>query len=73
MEISTSQLEEETLTNLIKEFVLREGTDYGMVEVSLDAKVIQVRKQLECRDVRIYFDPESETVNLVRKDGLHLR
>ena len=33
----------ETLENLIKEFVLREGTDYGDVEVSLQNKIDQVK------------------------------
>jgi len=29
----------ETLENLIREFVLREGTDYGAVEISLQNKI----------------------------------
>ena len=37
----------ETLENLIREFVLREGTDYGTVEISLQDKVDQVKTQLE--------------------------
>lgn len=37
----------ETLENLIREFVLREGTDYGAVEISLQNKIDQVKTQLE--------------------------
>jgi len=67
IEILTEQLEEETLTNLIHEFILREGTDYGAQEVTLDTKVNQVRRQIDKKEVQIFFDPNSETVNLVRK------
>jgi uncharacterized protein len=45
--------------------VLREGTDYGEREYSLEQKVAQVRAQLERGQARILFDPESNTVTLV--------
>jgi uncharacterized protein len=45
--------------------VLREGTDYGEREHSLEQKVAQVRIQLERGLARILFDPESNTVTLV--------
>lgn len=73
IEIPASQLDEETLFSLIQEFVLREGTDYGAQEILLETKVNQVRRQLERKDVGIYFDPATETVNLIRKDGSYLR
>ncbi len=44
-----------TLENLIKEFVLREGTDYGDVEVSLQNKIDQVKHQLASGEVSIVF------------------
>jgi len=44
--------------------VLREGTDYGEREHSLEQKVAQVRGQLERGLARILFDPETETVTL---------
>jgi len=70
IEISASQLDPDTVTNLIKEFVLREGTDYGVSEVALETKIEQVRKQILRRDVQIFFEPETESINLVRRDGL---
>jgi uncharacterized protein len=69
VEVAAHQLEEETLTTLIEEFVLREGTDYGSVEASHEAKIAQVRKQIERRDVQIFFDPSTESVNLIRREG----
>lgn len=65
VEISSEQLEEETLIQLVREFILREGTDYGVNEVALETKINQVRRQIEKKDVLIFFDPNSETVNLV--------
>ena len=44
--------------------MLREGTDYGEREYSLEQKVAQVRAQLDRGQARILFDPESNTVTL---------
>jgi len=44
--------------------VLREGTDYGAREHSLEQKVAQVRAQLEHGRARILFDPETNTVTI---------
>jgi uncharacterized protein len=49
---------------VIESFVLREGTDYGEREYSLEQKVAQVRAQLERGQARILFDPETNTVTL---------
>lgn len=66
IEVPMDKLGSEILTRIIEEFVLREGTDYGSSEVSLETKVGQVYKQLEKGDVKIFFEPESESVTLVR-------
>ena len=73
IEITVEQLEEETIENLIREFVLREGTDYGANEISIDTKIQQVRRQIDRGDVKIFFEPETESINLVHKTGLGLR
>jgi len=54
----------ETLENLIREFVLREGTDYGAIEVSLQDKIDQVRTQLEKGEATIVFSELHETVDI---------
>ncbi|NOH50510.1 YheU family protein [Vibrio rotiferianus] len=57
----------ETLENLIREFVLREGTDYGSVEVSLQSKIEQVKSQLEKGEAVIVFSELHETVDIQLK------
>lgn len=44
--------------------MLREGTDYGAREYSLEEKAAHVRAQLERGQARILFDPESSTVTI---------
>ena len=65
IEVQPSALSREALRALVEEFVTRDGTDYGAVERSLDAKVADVLRQLDRGEVRIVFDPESETTSLV--------
>ncbi len=54
----------ETLENLIKEFILREGTDYGEVEVSLDKKVQQVKALLASGEAVIVYSELHESVDI---------
>ncbi len=63
--IPHAELSAEALRGVIESFVLREGTDYGEREHSLEQKVAQVRAQLERGQARILFDPESNTITLV--------
>lgn len=65
MLIPWQSLSEETLTNLIEYFVLREGTDYGEQEVSLADKVSQVRQQLQRGEVVIQYSELHESVTLL--------
>ena len=51
MIIPWQDLAPETLDNLIESFVLREGTDYGEQERSLEQKVNDVKRQLKSGDV----------------------
>ena len=59
-----TELEPEVLRAVVESFVLREGTDYGEHEISLDQKVARVIRQLERGEVRIIFDPDSESVDI---------
>ncbi len=69
MEIPHSSLSPEVLRQVIEEFVTREGTEYGPADVDLEAKVAQVRAQLERGEVAITFDSATESCTLARKDG----
>ena len=63
--IPHTDLSAEALRSVLESFVLREGTDYGEREVSLDQKVAQVLRQLERGEARIIFDAQLETVDIV--------
>ena len=69
MIIPWQQIDPDTLDNLIREFILREGTDYGEQEVSLDDKVAQVRTQIQSGEAVVLFSELHETVDIrLRKD-----
>lgn len=53
------------LRGLVEAYVLREGTDYGEHEYSLDAKVAQVIGRLERGEAEIAFDPVSGTATIL--------
>lgn len=64
-----TELAPELLRAVVESFVLREGTDYGEREVSLDQKVAAVIRQLERGDARILFDPDTDSVAIVPKSA----
>jgi len=64
MNIPFEELAVETLTAIIEEFISREGTDYGVHEISLEKKVKQVMNQLQCGEIVVTFDPESLSCDL---------
>lgn len=70
IEIPASQLAPETLRALVESFIMREGTDYGEREYSLEEKVEQVFLQLNNGKAKILFDPVSESPTLVLKEQL---
>jgi uncharacterized protein YheU (UPF0270 family) len=61
-----TELSPEALRGVVESFILREGTDYGERELSLEEKVANVMRQLEQREVRIVFDPETASVTIER-------
>jgi len=64
IEVPYRELSAELLNAVIESFVLREGTDYGEKEFSLEDKVARVISQLKRGEARILFDPESESVTI---------
>jgi len=60
-----TELTEDVLRAVIESFVLREGTDCGEKEFSLDQKVARVKLQLERGEAQILFDPETDSVAIV--------
>lgn len=65
VEVPLDKLNNDTLEGIIKDFILREGTDYGSTEFSLETKISQVRSNLESNKAKIYFDPNTETCTIL--------
>jgi len=70
LEIPHKELNRDTLTALIESFVLREGTDYGENEVSLEKKVNDIFLQVRAGELVILFSPEDDSFNIVSKQEL---
>jgi uncharacterized protein YheU (UPF0270 family) len=60
-----TELAADLLHAVVESYVLREGTDYGEKEFSLEDKVSHVISQLKRGEVKIVFDPESESVSIL--------
>jgi uncharacterized protein len=65
--IPHSELTVDLLHAVVESYVLREGTDYGEREISLEDKVSQVIDQIKRGEADIVFDPETETVSIIRR------
>jgi len=68
--IPWQDLTPEALENLIESFVLREGTDYGEQERSLERKVEDVRRQLKSGEAVLVWSELHETVNIMSRGQL---
>lgn len=65
MIIPLSSLSQEILENIIREYVLQEGTDYGLQEAAMSAKIQQVHQQLLDGSAVIVYSELHETVNIL--------
>jgi uncharacterized protein YheU (UPF0270 family) len=68
--VAPDELKPDTLRAVIESFVLREGTDYGEQETSLEAKVAQVLTQLRRGEAHVTFDPATGSVNVVTTSAM---
>lgn len=66
MEIPFTELTDEALRGVIEEFVSREGTDYGSIDFSFEEKIKQIKGQLMAGDIKLVFDAETQSCNLVK-------
>ncbi len=68
MIIPWQEIDKETLYNLVQEFVLREGTDYGEQEFNLSDKVEQVLSLIRCGKAKIVYSELHESVDIQLAD-----
>ena len=70
MIVPIDALEADTLYSLAESFVLREGTDYGEEEVSLDVKVQPVLERLKSGEAVLVYSELHESVDIKRKEDI---
>lgn len=70
MIIPWQEIASDTLQNLLSEFVLREGTDYGDAECTLDDKIDQVKQQLIRGDAHIVYSELHESIDIKTSQSL---
>lgn len=69
MIIPWQELEESTLMNVLDSFILREGTDYGERELSLDEKRERLLAQLKADKVVIVWSELHESLDIKDKNA----
>lgn len=67
MIIPWQTLEEETLINIIESFILREGIDYGVKELSLTQKTQNLLAEIRNGNAVIVWSELHESIDIKRK------
>ena len=67
MKIPYNKLQPDTLRRVIRDFVLREGTDYSHKEYEIETKIQQVLGQLKDGTAVLYFNLDDESFNILPK------
>jgi uncharacterized protein len=62
--INWRDLDDQTLQNLLKEIVTRDGTDYGATERTTEEKTLEAQNALKNRVAILCWDTETETSSL---------
>ncbi|MCP4749858.1 MAG: YheU family protein [Proteobacteria bacterium] len=70
VEVPFSRIEPDALKALIEEYITRDGTFYGRIELPMDRKVDMVLKQLRSGDVVVVWDLDFQTGSVVLKNEL---
>ena len=71
IEIPAERVSKEALRALMEEFILREGTDYGHSEATLEDKLRKVQKQLDSGRASIVFSTLTENTSLMLTNELN--
>jgi len=65
--VKPEDLNPETLQSVLESFITREGTDYGVSELSMEQKTKNLKSQIICGDVVLVFDPNTESLTFLTK------
>lgn len=66
--IPVNKLSPQALQGVIEEFISRDGTDYGEIEVPVETIFRRVKDKLENGLAVLMFDDETETTNIFWAD-----
>ena len=65
MKIPYTELSQEALLGVMDAFILREGTDYGHEEITIDQKRSRVLSMLQSGEAEIVFYQGSDHIDIV--------
>lgn len=68
MIIPAEQLAPETLDSIVREWLMRQGEDWGLVEGGLEDAVPQARARVLDGDLVILWSETEETLNIMPRD-----
>ncbi len=67
MIVPWQELQAQTLENILESFILREGTDYGAVELTLTQKKERLRRQLQAGNIVLVWSELHQSMNIKEK------
>jgi uncharacterized protein YheU (UPF0270 family) len=68
--IPLDRVEADILQAMLEDFASRDGTDYGLRELSLEEKVANLQAQLRDGELAVVYDLDSEEWDLLKREKL---
>ncbi len=70
MIIPFEKLSSQAFKGIVEEYISRDGTDSGHIDVSFQKKFDSIKSQLASGKIFIVFDAKSESCNIISKEEL---
>ncbi len=70
MIIPFEKLSNQAFKGIVEEYISRDGTDSGHIDVSFQKKFDSIKSQLISGKIFIVFDSESQSCNIITKEDL---
>lgn len=68
IEIPLNELSADALQGVLEEYVSRDGTDYGELELSLQQKTQRLLQQWQRKEVVLVFDNDTESTTFLNRE-----
>lgn len=69
--INKDQISPQALDQILENYILREGTDYGERDLTLETKKENLSAMLLNKKIVIVYDKETESVTLLPQEALN--